>query len=154
MGDPVFGMTYDIRKVHFDLAPTVVRTRCRGLPDKTLWLFAHWNEPDTEFFVLSGRKSEVSGIGVVIKAGTCIQALPDWVLTGDRKYWSGAGHPPPIPFTERVLHGLAADLLSRYARAFGGRNNFIEHVCADGLPMSELLPMVRQEFESFVGAGR
>jgi hypothetical protein len=154
MSDPVFGMTYDTRKVHFDLAPTLVRIQCRGLPDKTLWLFAYWKERDTELFVLSGRESEVSGIGVVIRPGTCIQSLPDWVLTGDRGYWSGRGGPPPVQFTERVLQGLAADLLNRYARAFGGKNNFIEHVRTDGLPIGELLPTIRREFESFVASPR
>ncbi len=154
MSDPVFGMTYDTREVHFDLAPTLVRRQCRELPGKTLWLFAHWKEAEAEFFVLSSRESEVSGIGVVVRHAACIQALPDWILTGEPRYWSGRGGPPPIKFTEGVLRGLAADLLIRYARAFGGKSNFIEHVRTDGLPIGELLPTVRRAFESFIATSR
>jgi hypothetical protein len=148
MSDPVFGITYDTSQVQFDAVPTSVRERCRELPRRQLWVYAHFKNAGMEFFVLSSPQSEVSGIGLVIHGSRCIEALPDWVLTGDIRYWSGKGS-PGIRFTDAILQGLATDLLRRYTAAFGDKRTFLEQLRKAGLPLDDHLPTLRHAFEEF-----
>jgi hypothetical protein len=151
MGDPVFGMTYDTRKVHFENAPAKISQLCRDLSGETFWLYAYYKTPDAEYFVLSNSTSEVSGVGLVLRGTHCTEGLPDWILSGNAKY-----HPfnedQPVVFNDPILHGLASDLLRRYSSAFGGKKYFIDAVKKSGLPPNELVPPLRTDVERFIKA--
>ena len=146
--DPVFGMTYDTRAVHFQNAPRRISQLCPDLRAQRFWLYAYWKTGDSEYFVLSNLKSEDSGVGVVLRGSQCVEGLPDWLLSGDKKYHP-ASDDKLVVFTQATLQGLASDLLRRYANAFGGKKNFLEAVKKKGLPPQDLVPVLRAEFERF-----
>jgi hypothetical protein len=141
---------YDAQKVRFEQAPPSIGRFCRDLRGEKFWLYAYWKEADTEYFVLSNRKSEVSGVGVVLRGTECATGLPDWVLTGDARNGGPDKVNKPVRFSDTVLHGLALDVLRRYTAAFGGKKNFLQAVrMPPHSGPSYLEPVLRSEFEKF-----
>jgi hypothetical protein len=57
-----------------------------------------------------------------------------------------------VAFTPAVLHGLAADLLRRYATAFGGKRIFLDIARQEGLAPDKKLFVLRDEFDKFAKA--
>lgn len=159
MSDPVLGIVYDPAKIHFEMAPSEIGNLCPMSRGKKFWLFAYLRTAvGEEFFVLSNRETSVSGEGVVISGGKCIEGLPDWILTGNPEYGPRDfrnGHEQlsasagSIKFTPEVLHSLAVDLLRRYTVAFGGKKNFLHAMRKDGLPPSDKMPILKEEFDKF-----
>jgi hypothetical protein len=158
MSDPVFGIGYDPLKVHFEVAPARISSLCSEAKAKKYWLYAHWQDGPTEYFVISNQESSVSGVGVIIAGGKCAEGLPEWVLTGDPQYaptefrdgrLQRRTFEELIKFTPAVLRGLATDLLQRYTAAFGSKRNFLDAVRRDGLPPDDKTPVLKKEFESF-----
>jgi hypothetical protein len=86
MTDPVFGIVYDRRNVHFETAPARISELCRDRRGETFWLYAHWNQSDTDYYVLSSYRSETSGMAAVIHGARCVEGLPDWILSGNPKF--------------------------------------------------------------------
>jgi hypothetical protein len=150
MSDPVFGMTYDLQKVHFETAPASIGRLCPEARGETYWLYAYRKEGDAEYFILSNFRSVISGAGVVLKGGRCTEALPDWILSGG-EIATPQRTDRSIKFTEAVEHGLAKDLLRRYSVAFGGRESFLNEVKLHGLPISDLstFHVLYSEFQDF-----
>lgn len=152
MSDPVFGITYDTRLVHFDRAPQSLERACaadlRGRGN--FWLYAYWKEGDTEYLVISNRDSQESGGAAVIRGNKCTLGLPDWVLRGEAKF-NPDNRDTSIRFTPAVLQGLSADLIRRYTAAFGGKKNFLGAVrrLSNFSPAADLPPAVAREFERF-----
>lgn len=158
MSDPVFGIGYDLHSVHFQKAPAKISSLCPEAKEKEYWLYAYWQSGTTEYFIISNHSSSVSGVGVIISGKACVEGLPDWVLTGNPQYAptefrNGRREPrrfeDPIDFPPVVLHGLAKDLLRRYAAAFGGKRGFLEALRRDGLPPDEKTPVLKKEFDRF-----
>lgn len=150
--DPVFGMTYDSRLVHFETAPKRVSQACPDLHGQQFWLYAYHKTGNLEYFVLSNRQSEDSGAGVILRGAECIEGLPDWLLSGDAKYHPSKVNDGQGLFSEPALHSLSSDLLRRYAAAFGGKRNFLEAVKKKGLPLQDLVPILRTELVKFSNA--
>lgn len=146
MSDPVFGISYDPEIVHFETAPSKISSLCSESRGQKFWLYAYSRAGETEYFVLSNQESKVSGVGVVISGGKCVEGLPDWILTGNPEYSPQARS---NQFPPEVVHGLAVDLLRRYATAFGGKNNFLEAMRKDGLPPDDETPVLKEEFQKF-----
>lgn len=146
MTDPVFGMVYDTKKIHFESAPNKIIKLCRDLHGERPWVYASLNLADAEYFVLSDAKSETSGVGIVVKGGRCAVSLPDWLLYG-------LGRPDnwdkSLEISNSAMNGLAQDLFRRYTSAFGGKANFIEAVSKGGLALGDLPSRFRNQFEAF-----
>jgi hypothetical protein len=142
MSDPVFGIAYDPQRVRFEYSPERIGRLCPDLQNRRFWLYAYSKEGTTEYFVISNRESETSGVGVVLRGTQCVVGLPDWVLTGDSHL-----HPEKagqsIRFSNTAVIGLASDLCRRYSIAFGGKDAFLSALHKDGLPLNDLLPSVR-----------
>jgi len=162
MYDPIFAITYDTRDVRFEVAPASLEARCPDIDipkGAKYWIYAHWQDADIEIFLISSRPSRVSGGAAVITKSGCILSLPDWVLTGDLKYGpqvfeDGKLQPlemsKSVKFSDRILRGLADDLLHRYASAFGGKKNFLDAWRKQGSfnPLDGF-PVLRAEFKRF-----
>ncbi len=146
MSEPVFGITYDPEKVHFDYAPSWLASRCHEKgANRKFWLYAYLKDGDTEYFVVSDRVSEESGIGFVVRGQKCSDGLPEWVLTGDAQYNGDKS----IKFSAVVLKAIAQDVFRRYTAAFDGKKNFLQKVHHDHFTTADLLPPFRAEFERF-----
>jgi hypothetical protein len=150
MADPVFGIGYDTRKVSFERVPASLEKACAADLGgrKNFWIYAHWKENETEYFVISNRESQESGGAAVIRDGLCTLGLPEWVLTGQANFNPG-NRDTSIRFPPTVLQGLAKDLLRRYMVAFGSKKNFLEAVRKDGFPPDEKIPVLKNEFDTF-----
>src|ERR1700678_4573000 len=65
--DPIFGMEFDAKTIHFEQAPASIAQHCEGLKElkrKPFWLFAHATFEGTEYFILSNHTTEVTGVGL------------------------------------------------------------------------------------------
>jgi hypothetical protein len=152
MNDPVFGIVYDPHRVRFENAPPSLGKACAAdlRNQNAYWLFAYWKEADTEYLLTSSQRASVSGGAAVIRGIRCTLGLPDWLLTGERRYNPDAGD-TSILFSSRVLHGLAKDLLNRYSKAFGGKDPFLAAVrnLKNFSSGKDLPPILRTEFQAF-----
>jgi hypothetical protein len=144
MSDPVFGMGYDTRQVHFEEVPKRIADLCPRLREERYWVYAYLKEGEVEHLVVSSRRSHVSGGGVVIRGGACMLTLPDVLLYGIADTDAG-----DIVITPEIMHRLAADLFRRYQAAFGGKENFLREVSHNGLAPSDLPLGFRREFEAY-----
>src|ERR1700682_3185903 len=56
MTDPLFGISYDPEKVHFEGMPPVLAEKCRGLKGRYVeaWIYGHFKTADSEYFLISG----------------------------------------------------------------------------------------------------
>ncbi len=124
MADPIFGLKFDPKQVHFDAAPTKLSERCDELHAKPLWVFAHAALGDAEYFIVSGyveyRPDSASpksnefesdfGSTVILTARNCIVEPADAFLIS-----AGTNPDPP----EAQSRALAADAVSRMISSFG-----------------------------------
>jgi len=150
MTDPIFGISYDVRKVAFERAPAFLGQACaadlRGRKD--FWVYANWKEGDVQYFVISSPRSQESGAAAVIHNGACTLGLPEWVLTGQARF-NPDNKDTSITFSATALHGLVVDLLRRYTAAFGGKRSFLEAVRKHGIAPDDKIPVLKEEFVRF-----
>ena len=135
--DPIFGMVYDAKLVHFEQAPASVIKQCeteKSLKTKAFWLFAHVAMEGTEYFIVSNRITDVTGAGYVMRGSECVEWLPESIMSGEAAI-SGTKDALPkwAPLTDAVVRALADDAMRRYALAYGGKKNFPGRAC-EGRP--------------------
>ncbi len=86
--DPVFGIGYDHKVVHYDLFPEKFRTLCADTKrGKDLWgIFAHVTSGSAEYFIVNQimpiEDDYGWGLSVLIVGGKCIESGTDWSLGG------------------------------------------------------------------------
>lgn len=151
--DPIFGMVYDAKTVHFEQAPASIIKQCeteKSLKTKPFWLFAHATVDGTEYFIVSNRITDVSGAGYIMRGGECREWLPERMLEGEAAI-SGTTEALPkwAPLTDVVVRALADDAFRRYAQAYGGKSNFLTALAKGGLKPQEMPKLVREQLEAF-----
>jgi hypothetical protein len=117
MTDPMFGIGYDTRKVHFEYAPKSIGAACRrDLPSGNYWIYAHWKDADNaEYVYLYGAPiADDDPVTLQIRGTACSVIESDW----DTPEKSG------LPGS--IREGLITDLFQRYVEAFGGKKAFVE----------------------------
>jgi hypothetical protein len=131
MADPIFGLKFDPKQVHFDVAPKKILDRCSELQGRTLWVFAHAVNGKDEYFIVSGyvehRPDSASpnsgefeadfGSTVILTAQSCIVEPADAFLT------AGGNDPDP---PEAQSRALATDAISKMISSFGGKDSFCQ----------------------------
>jgi hypothetical protein len=124
MTDPIFGLKFDPKQVHFDTAPTKLLEHCDELHARPLWVFAHAVIGDAEYFIVSGyveyRPDSASpnsnefesdfGSTAILTARNCIVEPADAFVIS-----VGTDPDPPEPQSR----ALAADAISRMISSFG-----------------------------------
>jgi hypothetical protein len=126
--EPIFGLYFDPGSVHFDSLPVAeMLPSCKQmlgeykpLP-KSLSLYAKYKDDVARIYIAGTR--DVLGV-YVIRNGVCDADVP--VLALLKK-----NHVPPTKegmplLTDDEISGLFADALIRYARAFGGKDGFLQ----------------------------
>jgi hypothetical protein len=149
--DPIFGMVYDAKRIHFEQAPAAVVAQCKTLKElktKPFWIFAHAKMEGTDYFILSNRTTDVSGVGLVVRANECVEWLPERMINGESTDGKDA-LPKWAPLTDPVLKSLSNDAFQRYTQAFGGKKSFLDALHKGGLPPQELPKVLRDELAVF-----
>jgi hypothetical protein len=151
--DPIFGMVYDAKNVHFEQVAASVVQQCetyKPLKNKPFWLFAHAKVEGTEYFILSNRTTEDSGAGFVLRGTECAGWLAERIMYGESTI-SGTKEALPkwAPLNEPVLKALAQDAFRRYTQAFGSKKSFLDALKKGGLAPKELPKVLREELAAF-----
>jgi hypothetical protein len=145
MVDPLFGIKYDTgRKVFSEPPPSLLR-RCELKKDYArTWVYAHARVGHTEYFILSGmirNNSEQASIIVAVRGSECRSEAQDSF------YW--LTNTPEWELSEDIQMTLANDALQRYAKAFGGKKQFLKLLSAAGVHEDELAPVLRKRLRAF-----
>lgn len=158
MADPLFGISYNPQFVKFEEAPETIGKLCRDLRGRDLWVYAHFKNAGAEYFIVSGfRKiypdapkakpvgSEPDfGIAVLITGEKCTEDQSEYFLRQETNPARGA---TPIPASESVLEAIAADALQRYAKAFGGKEEFLSKLSAED--RQDAPPVLQKQIKAF-----
>ena len=149
--DPIFGMVLDAKRIHFEKAPTAIVAQCKTLKElrnKPFWVFAHAKIEGTDYFILSNRTTDVSGVGLVVRGTDCVEWLPERMINGESTDGKDA-LPKWAPLTDPVLKTLSDDAFARYTQAFGGKKIFLDALHKGGLRPDELPKVLREELAVF-----
>jgi hypothetical protein len=151
--DPIFGMTLDTGKVHFEQAPAIATAHCTTLKElrtKKFWIFAHAKIDQTDYFVLSNRTTEVSGVGLLLHVDECVEWGADSLINGETTLPGSKDVLPKwAPLNDAVLKTLANDAFRRYSQAFGSKKAFLDALQKGGLPPKEMPRVFREELVVF-----
>lgn len=159
MTDPLFGISYDRRKVHFERMPPRLSEKCPRLKGRYVaaWVYGHLKTADSEYFLISGlmesqednpggartiAPDEGDGVAVALRGSMCLVDQGDYFLTQNI---NRAKNATPIVAPEEDVTGVLKDAFKRYVAAFGGKQKLVELVKPDVIGP----PNVRKEFEIF-----
>lgn len=182
--EPIFGITYDYTKIHYDSIPPRVRKTCAGYEDGSFWTFAHFQKDRKDFYVVLGVQRGQNGdsLGSVNEIdGTRCQAEDStWMLSGvipavaysnDRTYVQlpglnakrvcdqgplGSCHYVLRSDTEeKIIRGLVSDAIRRGIKAWGGEAQFKKAACVStAAPDNSTTPIVTRMLGEFCGVPR
>jgi hypothetical protein len=148
--DPIFGMTL-AKSIHFEQTAAPVTQHCETLKElktKPFWIFAHAKVEGTEYFILSNRTTDVSGVGLVELGNECVEWLPESIMAGEVSLGKDS-LPKWAPLNDAVLKALAQDAFRRYTQAFGGKKNFLDAEHKGGLTPKDMPKVLRDELAAF-----
>jgi hypothetical protein len=140
MSDPLFGISYDPQKIHFEKMPLRLTQVCGELRGRYVaaWSYGRFQDADGEYFLISGlmefhseepdgvtsiAPEEGEGLLVELSASRCYVNEANWSTPEEVR--KGAT-PPPIP--PAVMNGLLSDAFKKYTIAFGGKQEFSRHI--------------------------
>jgi hypothetical protein len=91
MFDPLFAITYDPQKIHFDSAPVAIGRLCKALRGNNVWVYAEWGSADTRYYIVSGFfryeggsvAPDEDGIAIAIRGSKCTTADAAWTMSGE-----------------------------------------------------------------------
>jgi hypothetical protein len=156
MDDPLFGISYDPQRVHFEQAPRSIAELCPDLRNRKLWVFARWDSKDTQYFIVSGfirthsdgtnrqGSQPAFGTAVSLHGGMCTEDQSEYFLRGEVNPAYGA---TPIRVTDVILREIARDVLQRYAKAFGSKAEFLKQLSSSD--RRALPPVLQEQLDTF-----
>lgn len=158
--DPFFLVEYDPAHVRFDPMPVVVGLECPQMRDHYVrgWVFGHLKTAEAEYFIIDGyvkvesenhpgvfsvAPEDGSGFIIEIRGRECsVDPTPQIFFP---QLNSKAQSRIQIPDT--TLDAISSELLERYAKAFGGKKAFLQHI--RGTKREDLPASLRKELELF-----
>jgi len=161
MTDPLFGISYDRQRVHFERMPSLLEKNCTRLHDRYVaaWAYGYLKTPDSEYFLISGlmksqedeprgartiAPDEGGGLVVALQGSKCLVDQTEYFLTQGT---NPAKKATPIMVPREVLTGILQDALKKYEIAFGGKEEFLKRV--KPIKPNALLPIIREQLEKF-----
>jgi hypothetical protein len=158
MGDPLFGITYDPLKVHFEKLSPTLSEKCTKLKGKYVaaWIYGHFKTADSEYFLISGliqvQEDKPGGAWSIVQEdddGLIVALQGSKCLVDQAGYFyeqkiNPARTATPITAPPSVVSGILQDAFRRDVVAFGGKQEFLKQVKPNAV-----LPIVRGEFEKF-----
>ena len=148
--DPIFGMTL-AKTIHFEQAAAPVMLHCAGLKElktQKFWLFAHAQVEGVEYFILSNRTTDVTGVGLIERGNECVEWLAESIMAGEATLGKDS-LPKWAPLNDAVVKALAQDAFRRYTQAFGGKKNFLDAEHKGGLTPQDMPKVLRDELAAF-----
>jgi len=152
MTDPIFGISYDPRRVRFEEAPAKISSACPQIRNERAWVYARLRTQGVEYLIVSGLTRicpdgpgscevapDVTGVIVALRGSGCS------VEAADGFYWRKNDPLWELPPT--ALESMARDAVHRYAKAFGGKKNFLDNLTPR--TREHLEPVMRKQLEVF-----
>jgi hypothetical protein len=142
--------------------PSLINSQCPQLHDHYVraWVYGHLKAPDAEYFVVDGSvrlesgdrpgvfstvQEEGYGFLVEVRGAKCLVDPTPYIFFPEAT--KERGLKSTIRISESVLDDISADLLRRYAKAFGGKKSFLRRVTQQ--QREELPPVLRQQLKLF-----
>lgn len=160
--EPILGLRYEVAKVKFEPLPARALVNCETLVD---------NEHTRGVWFVLGRAHDASGRTFYVVDGYEIRhdpeppKYPKYVVGGDGIVFQTEGDQctviggvretfgarsfdeTPLP----ILRRLAADIMSRYVRAFGGSEQLRMELRNQHVDQDQLSPELREVFTPYFG---
>jgi hypothetical protein len=175
--DPMFGLSYDYTKIHYEQLSDSVGSVCRNLvKGGRYWIFAHIKRDSGNYYVVMGvvpkQSGDSLGIALWIRTSECDGEDSLWMqsgLTPAEGYASipYSGELPGLnaqkacdrgechyvfrsPEEEAILRDLVRDAISRGVQAWG-KDRFKKEVCQSPGPneRNSSTPIVQKELAEF-----
>jgi hypothetical protein len=142
--DPLFGLPYTAASIHFEPAPADLAQTCHDLVnarwDRRLWIFAKAAQGDDVYLVVGGfyvarKAGTVAGKSSAVMKADALGAIAHiegatCTLAGPAREVFDYGDPTIDAPTLRLL---AADAMSRYAKAYGGKRQLAAQLRRHGM---------------------
>ena len=158
MTEPLFGISYDRQRVHFEKMPSLLEETCPRVHGRYVaaWAYGHFKTADSEYFLVSGlmeshedesgdtrtiAPDEGGGLVVALQGSKCLVDQAEYFLT---QGVNPAKSATPIMVPKSVLAGMLQDSFKKYVVAFRGKQEFLRRV-----KRNTLLPIVREQLEIF-----
>lgn len=158
--DPFFSIEYDPANVHFDHIPKLIGERCTQLRNSYVegWVYGHLKTHEAEYFIVDGlvkiesqkphgRPSVIQDDGfgyiVEIRSEECLVAPTPYVFFPALN----KGVKTRVHTSDALLDAISAELLERYARAFGGKKNFLRRI--QNVRREQLPESLQRQLKSF-----
>lgn len=142
LSEPLFGIPYDPRKIHFGKMPNDLVTHCPKLQGRYVaaWVYGHLKTSDSEYFLIYGlmefqedspratrtvAPEEGDGLAVALRGSTCLVDQADYFFSQDV---NPAKKETPIMVPAAIVNGLLWDAFQKYVAAFGGKQAFLKLV--------------------------
>ena len=138
--DPFFFVEYDLADVHFEPIPALIGNRCPQLQNHYVeaWVYGHLKTHDAEYFIVDGyvkleSENHPSHFSVVPEDGfgyivelreeRCLVDPTPYVFFPELNKGKSKFH-----LSDAVLDAISVELLERYAKAFGGKRQFLKKI--------------------------
>jgi hypothetical protein len=180
--DPVFGLSYDYTKVHYDPLPASIGSSCRDLvKGGTYWIFAHTQRKSGDYYVVMGlvpgQSGDSLGVALWVRHSECSDEDSLWMQSGfiPSEGYSSKPYSGELPGLnaqqlcdrgechylfrsqeeEAILRDLVRDGISRGLRAWG-EDRFKKTACeASWLKdKNSYTPIVQRELLEFCGRSK
>jgi hypothetical protein len=146
---PLFPISYDPQRVHFEPAPPSIGQFCGDLKGRKLWVYSSWRSGETKYFIVSGYlvghpdgpgpgsiEPDPTGIAVALQGTKCTTDAADWVMSGE----VDAPQSPKLPeTTSEVLPGHGApNVCDKYGTCHYNVRSRQEEAVLEGLASNAL----------------
>lgn len=159
MTEPLFGLNYNPKKIRFEPAPASVTQRCRLLKGRKLWTYSAWKDQKSDYLIVSGfitvlpdnsaatkgiTEPDPAGVVIELRRTECRISTPEMFLSGKV---ARSKRNLPVEPNEAAINGLTLDAMERYAKAFGGKEVFLNEIRHQGVSISALPSVLRNQLE-------
>lgn len=184
VSEPIFGITYDYTKVHYEPVPAALRKTCGGFEVGTYWTFAHFEKGGRAYYVVLGvwpdQDGDSLGNAIEIDGSKCTIDESTWMLSGfvPSTGYLQVKNAPELPglnakeicdqgalgschyllrsaAEEETLRALVDDAIKRGILAWGGDASFKHVACVPTiLKGQKATPIVQQALEQYCSSSR
>ncbi len=180
LDEPMFGVSYDYTKVHYEPMPASMQHLCPDYRKGTFWTYAHVKRESVDYFVVMGvrpgQDGDSFGAAAAVEGSDCTEEDSKGMMSGfvpkggygsERTETSlpGLGAPDVCDQMgnchyvlrsaeeEGLLRALVRDGLARAVRAWGGADRFKKEACKPSiLGGNSDTPVVQEELTKFCNA--